>query len=200
MSGVSRAGCQITRTRWPLRSAIRSLQTGSRRLRVSRHDVSERSGVSVSCSLDEGGQTVGVKCVCPCVSRERSRLCLDKRTRRREALLKGSCILNENWKLILHCRPSQNSHPSLNKQLPCSRFSCNRQRLFGLVVRRPPREQQTWFDSSFRRGHFSRLDHGSDLKIGTPVAVGIFSGRVMPVTERLVLQWLWAFFQVGSWQ
>ena len=49
-------------------------------------------------------------------------------------------------------------------------FSVLRQRLVGLVVRRPPRERKILGSNLACAGIFSGSSHTSDLKIGTPVA------------------------------
>ena len=63
---------------------------------------------------------------------------------------------------------------------------CWKDRLVGLVVRRPPRERKIPGSNPACGGIFSGSSHNSDLKIGTPVATlpGAWRCRVNAGTGR----------------
>ena len=65
-------------------------------------------------------------------------------------------------------------------------FTLPRNRLIGLVVRRPPRERKVPGSNPACSGIFSGPSHTSDLNIGTPVATlpGAWRYRVSAGTGR----------------
>ena len=74
-------------------------------------------------------------------------------------------------------------YSEVEKAIVCS---LPRDRLVGLVVRRPPREWKIRGSNPACAGIFSRSSHTSDLKIGTPVATlsGAWRYRVSTGTGR----------------
>ena len=69
-----------------------------------------------------------------------------------------------------HCLPLFNRHVDGNHGHSLSPF-CAHHRLFGQVVRRPPRERKIPGSNPACAGIFSGSSHTSDFKIGTPVAI-----------------------------
>ena len=74
---------------------------------------------------------------------------------------------SNHWSLVFVTRPGQ---ATISLSLSPSFSLSLSDRLVGLVVRRPPRERK--------------------IPGANPVCAGIFLGRVIPVTQKLALQWL----------